>query len=249
MKNLYDIIKESLFDEEEQLDNIGMVSWLSKQEYPYVVGNVKNGKIELDQLRIVNEDTPNIPEWVKFGNVKDLQLFFEDDNYDCSQLPEMGNVDFCFINPDRVLGKKTKIDVDGLKVGNIKLTMVNLSSADCISLPKCPIDILFIGHLYGYCTQEYRNTTAFNADILKGMKFKKLIIGDALITSDPYLFEKFWSNKIIYKDDPEYDRIRTFYNITKNLYIKHDNSSGSKYHKVTESKDRFTISKTGFTLK
>lgn len=41
MKDLYNIIKESLFDEDEMLDNIDMMSWLSKQEWPYVVGNVK----------------------------------------------------------------------------------------------------------------------------------------------------------------------------------------------------------------
>lgn len=249
MNDLYNTIKESLFDEEEQLDNIDMVTWLSKQEWPYVVGNAKNGKIELDQLRIVNEDSPNIPEWIKFGNVKDLQLYMNVDNYDCSKLPKMNNVDFCFINPDRFLSKKTKVDADGLTADNIRLMYVNLSSADCVSLPKCPIDILFIGRLYGHCAQEYRNTAAFNADILKGMNFKKLIIGDALITRDPYLFEKFRSNRIVYKDDPEYDRIQTFYNITKNLYIKHDNSSGSKYHKVSQSKDCFTISKIGFNLK
>ena len=249
MKDLYNTIKESLFDEEEQLDNVDMVTWLSKQEWPYVVGNAKNGKIELDQLRIISEDIPNIPEWIKFGNVKDLQLFFQDDNYDCSKLPKMNNVDFCFINPDTYLGKKTKVDACGLTADNIRLTMVNLSSTDCVSLPKCPIDILFIGHLYGYCAREYRNTAAFNADILKGMNFKKLIIGDALITKDAYLFEKFRSNRIVYKDDPEYDRIRTFYDITKNLYISHDNSSGSKYHKVSKSKDGFIISKIGFTLK
>ena len=46
MKDLYNTIKESLFDEEEQLDNIDMNAWLSKQEYPYVMGNTKNGKIE-----------------------------------------------------------------------------------------------------------------------------------------------------------------------------------------------------------
>lgn len=248
MKGLYNTIKESLFDEEEQLDNIDMVSWLSKQEYPYVMGNVKNGKIEIDQLRIVSEDTPNIPEWVKFGNVKDLQLFFEDDNYDCSQLPEMNKVDFCLINPDRLLSKKTKVDVNSLKADNIKLTMVNLSSADCVSLPKCPIDILFIGHLYGCNAREY-TSTKFDQNILKEMRFKKLIIGDSLITGDAYMFEKFWSNKTIYKDDPEYDRIKTFYDITKNLYIKHDRFSGSKYHKVSESNDGFIISKNGFTIK
>ena len=70
MKKLYDAITESLFDEEEQLDNIDMSVWLSKQEWPYVVGNVKNSKIELDQLRIKDVDTPNIPEWVKFGNLE-----------------------------------------------------------------------------------------------------------------------------------------------------------------------------------
>lgn len=248
MKRLYNTIKESLFDEEEQLDNIDMVSWLSKQEWPYVVGNAKNGKIELDQLRLVSEDSPSIPEWVKFGDVKDLQLFFKDDNYDCSKLPEMGKVDFCLINPDIFLRKKTKIDADGLKADNIRLTMVNLSSADCVSLPKCPIDILFIGHLNGCSASEY-TSTKFDPNILKGMGFKKLIIGDSLITGDAYMFEKFWSNKTVYKDDPEYDRIKKFYDITKNLYIKHDRYSSSKYHKVTESKDGFTISKTGFTIK
>jgi hypothetical protein len=249
MKKLYDAITESLFDEEEQLDNIDMSVWLSKQEWPYVVGNVKNSKIELDQLRIKDVDTPNIPEWVKFGNVKDLQLYFEKDNYDCSKLPEMNNVDCCFINPDTFMGQKVKVDAGGLKANNIRLLYVNLRSVDCVSLPKCPIDALFIGHLYGYCAQEYRNTTAFNADILKGMKFKKLIIGDSLITSDPYLFEKFHSSRTVYKDDPEYNRIKAFYDITKNLYIKHDNSSGAKHHKVSQSKDGFIISKTGFMLK
>lgn len=249
MKKLYNTITESLFDEEEQLDNIDITVWLSKQEWPYVVGNIKNNKIEIDQLRIRDVDEPNIPEWVKFGDVKDLQLYFEKDNYDCSKLPKMNNVDFCFINPNAFMGQKVKIDAGGLKANNIRLTMVNLSSSDCVSLPKCPIDILFIGHLYGYCVGEYRNITSFNADILKGMNFKKLIIGDSLITKDPYLFEKFYSKKIVYKDDPEYDRISAFYNITKNLYIKHDNTSGAKHHKVSKSKEGFTISKTGFILK
>lgn len=170
------------------------------------------------------------------------------DNYDCSQLPEMGDIDFCLINPDIFFSKKTKIDVDGLKADNIKLTMVNLSSADCVSLPKCPIDILFIGHLNGCHARDY-TSTKFDQNILKGMRFKKLIIRDSLITGDAYMFEKFWSNKTIYKEDREYDRIKTFYDITKNLYIKHDRFSSSKYHKVSESKDGFIISKTGFTLK
>ena len=56
MKDLYNTIKESLFDEDEILDNMDMVAWLSTQEYPYVIGNIKNGKIELDQLRIINEN-------------------------------------------------------------------------------------------------------------------------------------------------------------------------------------------------
>ena len=85
MKDLYNTIKESLFDEDEILDNMDMVAWLSTQEYPYVIGNIKNGKIELDQLRIINENTPNIPEYIKFGNVKDLQLYMGVDNYDCSK--------------------------------------------------------------------------------------------------------------------------------------------------------------------
>ena len=45
MKDLYNTIKESLFDEDEILDNMDMVAWLSTQEYPYVIGNIKNGKI------------------------------------------------------------------------------------------------------------------------------------------------------------------------------------------------------------
>ena len=81
------------------------------------------------------------------------------------------------------------------------------------------------------------------------MRFKKLIIGDSLITRDAYTFEKFRSNKIVYKDDPKYDRIKSFYDITKNLYIRHDKYSSSKYHKVTMSKEGFTISKTGFMIK
>lgn len=248
MKDLYNIIKESLFDEEEQLDNIDMVSWLSKQEWPYVVGNVKNGKIELDQLRIVRKDTPNIPEWVKFGNVKDLQLYMSEDNYDCSKLPEMGSIDFCFINPDRFLSKKTIVDAGGLKADSIDLLYVNLGSSDCRSLPKCPIDTLYIGHPMSCAASEYRKTI-FDPNILKGMKFKKLIIGDSLITGDAYMFEKFWSNKTIYKDDPEYDRIKTYYDITKNLYIKHDKHSISKYHKVKQTNDEFEIAKQGYVLK
>ena len=110
MKDLYNTIKESLFDEDDIIDNMDVAIWLSKQEWPYVVGNVKNGKIELDQLRIISKDIPNIPEWVKFGNVKDLQLYMSEDNYDCSKLPEMGNIDFCLINPDGIHGKKTKVD-------------------------------------------------------------------------------------------------------------------------------------------
>ena len=78
MKDLYNTIKESLFDEDEILDNMDMAVWLSKQEYPYVVGDVKNGKINLDQLRIINENTPSIPEWVKFGDIRDLQLYMEE---------------------------------------------------------------------------------------------------------------------------------------------------------------------------
>ena len=157
MKDLYNAIKESLFDEEEQLDNIDMVSWLSKQEWPYVIGKVKNGKIELDQLRIVDEDTPNIPEWIKFSDVKDLQLFMDVgvDNYDCSKLPKIDNIDFCNINPDCMLGKKTKVDVDGLKADNIRLMYVNLHSAECISLPKCKIDTLYIGYPYNCDSRNY----------------------------------------------------------------------------------------------
>jgi hypothetical protein len=248
MKDLYNIIKESLFDEEEQLDNIDMVSWLSKQEWPYVVGNVKNGKVELDQLRIISEDIPNIPEWVKFGNVKDLQLYMSEDNYDCSKLPEMENIDFCFINADRLLSKKTIVDAGGLKAGSIDLLYVNLSSSDCISLPKCSIDTLYIGHPMSCTASEYRKTI-FDPNVLKGMKFKKLIIGDSLITGDAYMFEKFWSNKTVYKDDPEYDRIKTYYDITKNLYIKHDRYSSSKYHKVKQTNDGFEIAKQGYVLK
>lgn len=245
MKGLYNTIKESLFDEEEQFDNIDMVSWLSKQEWPYVVGNVKNGKIELDQLRVVDEDTPNIPEWVKFGNVKDLQLYMNVDNYDCSKLPKMDNIDFCFINVERILGKKTKVDAGGLKADNIRLMYANLYETEFISLPTCPIDTLYIGYTYG-CTLSKYTSTNFNPNILKQMKFKKLVIGDTLITEDAYMFE---NNKTIYKEDREYDRIKTFYDITKNLYIKHDKSSSSKYYKLTESKDGFVISKNGFRLK
>ena len=126
MKDLYNTIKESLFDEDEILDNMDMSIWLSKQEYPYVVGDVKNGKIDLDQLRIINENTPSIPEWVKFGDIRDLQLFMEVDNYDCSKLPKMDNIDFCFINAERFLGKRTKVDTGSLKVDNIRLMYINL---------------------------------------------------------------------------------------------------------------------------
>lgn len=248
MKDLYNTIKESLFDENEILDNMDMVSWLSKQGYPYVIGNVKNGKIELDQLRIVNEDTPNIPEWVKFNNVKDLQLYMNVDNYDCSQLPEMSDIDFCFINAERILGKKTKVDAGGLKANNIRLMYINLYGSEFISLPKCPIDTLYIGYQYG-CTPSTYTSTTFDFNVLKQMKIKKLIISDTLITGDSYMFEKFWSDKQILKDEPEYDRLKSFYDITKNLYINHDRVSSSKYHKVSESKDGFIISKTGFTLK
>ena len=248
MKDLYNTIKESLFDEDEILDNIDIVSWLSKQEYPYVIGNVKNGKIELDQLRIINENTPSIPEWIKFSNVKDLQLYMDVDNYDCSKLPKMDNIYFCFINADCMLGKKTKVDAGGLKADNIKFMYVNLHGSECVSLPTCPIDTLYIGYPYGTTSQVYRSTK-FDTNILKGIKFKKLIIGDSLITNDAYMFDKFWSNKTIYKEDKEYDKIKIFYDITRNLYIKHDMHPSSKYHKVSESKDGFIISKTGFALK
>lgn len=248
MKDLYNTIKESLFDEDEILDNIDMVSWLSKQEFPYVIGNVKNGKIELDQLRIINENTPNIPAYIKFGNVKELQLYMNVDNYDCSKLPKMGNIDFCFINTDSMLGKKTKVDAGGLKADNIKSMYVNLYGSECISLPKCPIDTILIGHPYGCTAREYRSTK-FDSNILKEMRFKNLIIGDSLITDDAYMFNKFRNNKTIYKEDREYDNIKSFYDIAKNLYITHDISSDSKCHKVSESKDGFIISKTGFTLK
>lgn len=248
MKDLYNTIKESLFDEDEILDNMDMVAWLSTQEYPYVIGNIKNGKIELDQLRIINENTPSIPEYIKFGNVKDLQLYMDVDNYDCSKLPKMDNIDFCFINADCMLGKKTKVDAEGLKADNIKLMYVNLYGSECISLPACPIDTLYIGYPYGCASREYRSTK-FDPNILKDMRFKKLIIGDSLITNDAYMFDKFRSNKTIYKEDREYDNIKSFYDIAKNLYIAHDISSDSKYHKVLESKDEFIISKTGFRLK
>lgn len=248
MKGLYNTIKESLFDEEEQLDNIDMASWLSKQEYPYVIGKVKNGKIEIDQLRIANEDTPNIPEWVKFGNVKDLQLYMDVDNYDCSKLPKMNNIDFCFINAECILGKKTKVDASGLKADNIKLMYVNLYGSEFISLPTCPIDTLYIGYQYGCTSSEYTSTN-FDPNILKQMKIKKLIISDTLITGDSYMFERFWSDKQIDKDDPEYNRLKSFYDITKNLYIIHNRVSMSKYHKVSLNNEGFIISKRGFNLK
>ena len=248
MKGLCNTIKESLFDEDVILDNIDMAAWLSKQEFPYVMGNVKNGKIELDQLRIINENTPSIPVYIKFGNVKDLQLYMDVDNYDCSKLPKMNNIYFCFINADCMLGKKTKVDVRGLKADNIKLMYVNLYGSECISLPTCPIDTLYIGYQYGCNAREYRSAK-FDPNILKEMRFKKLIIGDSLITNDAYMFDKFRNNKTIYKEDREYDNIKSFYDIAKNLYIAHDISGDSKCHKVSESKDGFIISKTGFTLK
>lgn len=248
MKGLYNTIKESLFDEDEILDNIDMASWLSKQEFPYVMGNVKNGKIELDQLRIINENTPSIPEYVKFGNVKDLQLYMDVDNYDCSKLPKMNNIDFCFINADCMLGKKTKVDAGGLKANNIKLMYVNLYGSECISLPTCPIDTLYIGYQYG-CTSRVFGSTKFDQNILKEMRFKKLIIGDSLITNDAYMFDKFRSNKTIYKKDKEYDNIKSFYDIAKNLYITHDISGDSKCHKVFLNNEEFIISKRSFNLK
>lgn len=43
--------------------------------------------------------------------------------------------------------------------------------------------------------------------------------------------------------------MKNLYDITKNLYIKHDRYSSSKYHKVKQINDGFEIAKQGYVLK
>lgn len=254
MKDLYNIISESLFDEEDQLDSIDAKIWLDKQDPTTVRGEIKNGKIELEIFRnIGSTEDIIVPDGIKFGNVESLQLYSNNSNYDYSKIPAIDKVNDCIIRPAYEFRQVVDMDLSDLKVKNIRILLADTTQTNYISFPQCPVELAHIGRTWGCTDREYVEDwgrSKFNIESLKSLNTKKLIIGDLLITEDSLQFKHFYHEKFIPKDWPEYTKIEQFMKYNKNLYIMHDGHGGDrKYHKVKKVQDGFIVSKMGFTIK
>jgi hypothetical protein len=252
MKDLYNTIKESIFDDEDvAIDALDADVWLSNQDPLVARGVVKNGKIDASIIRNADGDEDVIfPDYIKFSNIDSLLLYTRNSNYDYSKFPDTDLVTACIINPTWQWGQTVDINLKNIPVKKIKYLYADTKQSNYISFPSCPVEETYIKRIYACADREYEdNEYVFNFDSLKTLNTKKLIIGDLLVTEDSLLFKHFYGDVLIPKEWDEYKKIDQFYQYTTNLYIIHEGLNASKYHKVTKTDKGFVIAKRGFKLK
>ena len=70
MKNLYDIIKESVFDEKSIMNNMDAEVWLDNQSCDDIIGKVENGKINAEILRVGSSSGDlKFPKSINFATI------------------------------------------------------------------------------------------------------------------------------------------------------------------------------------
>lgn len=254
MKNLYDIIKESVFDEDSIISNMDAEVWLSKQSCDDVMGKVENGKINAEILRVGSSSGDlKFPKSIEFSHIDTLQLYSQTRDYDYSQLPKIDSVTYCAVNqPLASENVFVNVDLKDAPIKSIKYFWADTKKSNYISFPKCQIDEAYIKRVYKCWDFAYEEDEIhFNYDSLKTLNAKKLIIGDLLITNNPKLSKFFFDDIVISKGTPEYDKLDEFMKYNKNLFIVHegDDIVKQKYHKVAKTNDGFVISKRGTKIR
>lgn len=254
MKDLYNTIKESLFDENLIISNMDAEVWLNKQSCNDVMGKVENGKINAGILRVgSSRGDLKFPKSIEFSHIGTLLLYSQTRDYDYSQLPKIDSVTYCAINqPLASENVFINVDLKDAPIKSIKYFYADTKKSNYISFPKCQIDEVYIKRVYKCWDFAYEeDKIPFNYDSLKTLKAKKLIIGDLLITNNPKIFKFFFDDIVISKGTPEYDKLDEFMKYNKNLFIVHegDDIVKQKYHKVTKTTNGFVISKRGTKIR
>ena len=118
MKDLYNTIKESIFDDEDAaIDALDADVWLSNQDPLIARGVVKNGKIDASIIRNANGDEDVIfPDYIKFSNIDSLLLYTRNSNYDYLKFPDTDLVTACIINPTWQWGQTVDINLKNIPV-------------------------------------------------------------------------------------------------------------------------------------